>query len=107
MYRSDRFEVSLPFLLQQAAWLYERHFTQMKAQMKKLGATNPASGSPSPVPPQEGNNSGVIRPPSAASRATSALSNHTKDASHFNAGPLVSPTSNVHGKFYDHAILFL
>ncbi|KAH0398329.1 hypothetical protein KCU89_g7351, partial [Aureobasidium melanogenum] len=31
---STKFEVSLAFLLQQAAWLYERHFAQMKAQMK-------------------------------------------------------------------------
>lgn len=42
---SAKFDVSLPFLLQQAAWLYERHFASMKAQMKKLGA----SGLPSPA----------------------------------------------------------
>lgn len=45
MYSSSKFQVSLPFLLQQAAWLYERHFAQMKAQMKKLGAsTTPLVG---------------------------------------------------------------
>ena len=38
--RSNKFQVSLSFLLQQAAWLYERHFAQMRAQMKKLGTTN-------------------------------------------------------------------
>lgn len=34
---SNEFDVSLPFLLQQAAWLYERRFEGMKAQMKRLG----------------------------------------------------------------------
>lgn len=46
---SLKFNVSLPFLLQQAAWLYERHFESMRAQMKKLGA---ASGTSSPAPQQ-------------------------------------------------------
>lgn len=35
---SSKFNVPLPFLLQQAAWLYERHFEGVKAQMKGLGA---------------------------------------------------------------------
>ena len=35
---AHRFDVSLPFLLQQAAWLYERHFESMKAQMRKLSS---------------------------------------------------------------------
>ncbi|KAI5241832.1 hypothetical protein E4T43_05209 [Aureobasidium subglaciale] len=50
--RSTRFEVSLAFLLQQAAWLYERHFAQMKAQMKKLSP----SACPSPLPPDSTGN---------------------------------------------------
>ncbi|KAK4969826.1 hypothetical protein LTR66_011666 [Elasticomyces elasticus] len=40
---STRFDVSLSFLLQQAAWLYERHFAQMKAQLQKLGVSNTPS----------------------------------------------------------------
>jgi len=52
MIRSARFEVSLAFLLQQAAWLYERHFAQMKAQMKKLSP----SACPSPMPPDSTGN---------------------------------------------------
>lgn len=44
---SAKFDVSLPFLLQQGAWLYERHFASMRAQMKKLGA----STMPGPLPP--------------------------------------------------------
>ena len=43
---SVKFQVSLPFLLQQAAWLYERRFESMKAQMKKLGVSGAASPSP-------------------------------------------------------------
>ena len=49
---SARFNVSLPFLLQQAAWLYERHFESMKAQMKKLGGG--LSSAPSPTPLSDG-----------------------------------------------------
>jgi hypothetical protein len=43
---STRFDVPLSFLLQQAAWLYERHFEGMKKQMQRLGV----SGTPSPIP---------------------------------------------------------
>ena len=46
---SLNFSVSLPFLLQQAAWLYERHFEGMKAQMKRLSV---ASSHPSASPSQ-------------------------------------------------------
>jgi len=53
--RSTKFEVSLAFLLQQAAWLYERHFAQMKAQMKKLSP----SACPSPLPPDSTGNVAV------------------------------------------------
>ena len=47
-----KFEVSLPFLLQQAAWLYERHFEGMRAQMKKLGVSGTPGPSASPQPVQ-------------------------------------------------------
>ena len=47
---SMHFEVSLPFLLQQAAWLYECRFESMKAQMKRLGVSGTASGTGSPSP---------------------------------------------------------
>lgn len=33
---AERFEVGLGFLMQQAAWLYERHFEGMREQMRKL-----------------------------------------------------------------------
>lgn len=40
------FQVPLPFLLQQAAWLYERRFESMKAQMKRFGVSGMASPNP-------------------------------------------------------------
>ncbi|KAK3670698.1 hypothetical protein LTR78_009390 [Recurvomyces mirabilis] len=44
-----RFEVDLPFLLQQAAWLYERHLEGMRRQMQKLGQSHAVP----PTPPME------------------------------------------------------
>ncbi|KAK5114645.1 hypothetical protein LTR62_002218 [Meristemomyces frigidus] len=35
-----RFQVDLPFLLQQAAWLYEQHLEGMRKQMQKLGQSH-------------------------------------------------------------------
>ncbi|KAH0556285.1 hypothetical protein GP486_005788 [Trichoglossum hirsutum] len=46
---ADNFQVSLPFLLQQAAWLYERELSQVRAQMRRVGGLAP-SNMPSPVP---------------------------------------------------------
>jgi hypothetical protein len=47
-HRADQLDVSLQFLLQQAAWLYERQLSQVRAQMRKVGNPN-ASSAPSPV----------------------------------------------------------
>ncbi|KAK6580759.1 hypothetical protein PZA11_006995 [Diplocarpon coronariae] len=46
---ATRFEVTLAFLLQQAAWLYERQLLQVRAQMRKVGVSR-GSAAPSPVP---------------------------------------------------------
>lgn len=46
--RAEQFDVTLPFLLQQAAWLYEQQLSQVKAQLRK--ATRPASIGNSPTP---------------------------------------------------------
>ncbi|KAF2229049.1 hypothetical protein EV356DRAFT_496582 [Viridothelium virens] len=77
---STKFQVTLPFLLQQAAWLYERHFAQVRAQMKKVGASN----APSPVPSSgSGPIAGGIamkRLGSGGSRAPSALSTRSKES---------------------------
>jgi autophagy-related ATG28-like protein len=45
--RAAEFGVDTPFLLQQAAWLYERHFKHVKEQMTRIRASSAAS---SPVP---------------------------------------------------------
>ncbi|KAF2796077.1 hypothetical protein K505DRAFT_323594 [Melanomma pulvis-pyrius CBS 109.77] len=37
---ANRFQVPSAFLLQQAAWLYERHLDHVRAQMKKVGTAN-------------------------------------------------------------------
>ncbi|PWY67224.1 autophagy-related protein 29 [Aspergillus sclerotioniger CBS 115572] len=44
---ADRFDVTLQFLLQQAAWLYDRQLSQVRAQMLKVPTqSNPASPAP-------------------------------------------------------------
>lgn len=48
MYRAEHFEVTLQFLLQQAAWLYDRQLAQVRAQMRKVPPVQ--SSSPSPAP---------------------------------------------------------
>lgn len=48
---SERFGVSLQFLKQKVAWLYERQLTQMRAQMRKAPQQLQShSNSPSPTP---------------------------------------------------------
>ncbi|QSZ32410.1 hypothetical protein DSL72_001984 [Monilinia vaccinii-corymbosi] len=46
---ATKFEVTLAFLLQQAAWLYERQLSQVRAQMRKATVSK-GSLAPSPVP---------------------------------------------------------
>jgi hypothetical protein len=38
--RAAEFGVDTPFLLQQAAWLYERHFKHVKEQMTRIRASS-------------------------------------------------------------------
>ncbi|KAI0428232.1 hypothetical protein F5Y09DRAFT_343903 [Xylaria sp. FL1042] len=45
-----KFQVTVDFLLQQGAWLTERHASQMRAQMRKAAAANKVSPAPSPQP---------------------------------------------------------
>jgi hypothetical protein len=47
---ADDFNVTLPFLLQQAAWLYDRQLSQVRAQMLKVGNTHSQYSSPVPGP---------------------------------------------------------
>ncbi|KAK5047974.1 hypothetical protein LTR84_006164 [Exophiala bonariae] len=46
---AEQFEVSERFLLQQAAWLYERNLQQVRAHMRRVGNSR-QSATPSPVP---------------------------------------------------------
>lgn len=43
---ANSFGVTLQFLLQQAAWLYDRQLTQVRAQMRKVGTAQSTSPSP-------------------------------------------------------------
>jgi hypothetical protein len=45
---AEKFEVTQAFLLQQAAWLYERQLSQVRAQMRKVGSRQSATPSPAP-----------------------------------------------------------
>lgn len=47
--RAINFEVSLAFLLQQAAWLYERQLLQVRAKIREV-VVSKGSSAPSPVP---------------------------------------------------------
>jgi Atg29 N-terminal domain len=47
--RAAEFGVDTAFLLRQAAWLYERHFSLVKAQMTRIRASSAAAGGNSPV----------------------------------------------------------
>ncbi|KAE8148104.1 hypothetical protein BDV25DRAFT_158995 [Aspergillus avenaceus] len=66
---AERFDVTLQFLLQQAAWLYDRQLSQARAHIIKIPTQ---SNSPSPVPgsvsgsaalPAQSKGSAVPRPP--------------------------------------------
>ena len=46
--RAGQFDVDLSFLLQQAAWLYERQLSQVKAQLRKVSKPSLTAQSPTP-----------------------------------------------------------
>ncbi|EEA19430.1 hypothetical protein TMatcc_009563 [Talaromyces marneffei ATCC 18224] len=78
---ADDFNVTLPFLLQQAAWLYDRQLSQVRAQMLKVGNTHSQSTSIAPGPtPGSVSGSGALggqpmrRVGSGGSRVPSRLS---------------------------------
>ncbi|OTA99136.1 hypothetical protein M426DRAFT_76566 [Hypoxylon sp. CI-4A] len=51
---ANDFGVTVDFLLQQVAWLTERHASQVRAQMRKAAAAAKGSSAPSPQPGPEG-----------------------------------------------------
>ncbi|KAF2146290.1 uncharacterized protein K452DRAFT_283565 [Aplosporella prunicola CBS 121167] len=66
-----RFEVPQSFLLQQAAWLYERHLSHVRAQMRKVGSTSAAGTGGSSLGVGQGK---------GVPRATSSLSVRSRDS---------------------------
>ncbi|KAL2074000.1 hypothetical protein VTL71DRAFT_7778 [Oculimacula yallundae] len=101
---ATKFEVSLAFLLQQAAWLYERQLLQVRAQMRKVGVSK-GSAAPSPVPwnnSESGGGEGMRRTGSGGGgpRVTSALSSRKdsplpKNESSTSGRPLAPPFSRT------------
>ncbi|CEL07129.1 Putative Autophagy-related protein Atg29 (Eurofung) [Aspergillus calidoustus] len=47
-FSAESFDVTLQFLLQQAAWLYHRQLSQVRAQMLRVGTTHSSTASPVP-----------------------------------------------------------
>ena len=85
---SEHFNVTQAFLLQQAAWLYERQLSQVRAQMRKMGTKS--SNTPSPIP--QSNTASLVgdqpmrRTGSGGSRAPSRLSTQMVTAESGSAG---------------------
>lgn len=87
---ATRFEVGQGFILQQAAWLYERHLQHVRAQMRKVGGGAAAaagagtagsgSGNVGGVPMKRGGSNGGAGGASAAQRTVSALSIRSRDS---------------------------
>jgi hypothetical protein len=67
---AEKFNVSLPFVLQQAAWLYERQLSQVRAQMRKVGAPK----SSTPVPGGDSTGSEAMRRTGSGGGGIQALS---------------------------------
>ncbi|PGH12643.1 hypothetical protein AJ79_04141 [Helicocarpus griseus UAMH5409] len=93
--QAEHFDVTLPFLLQQAAWLYDRQLSQVRAQVRKVG--NPHSSFNSPAPPSI-SGSGAIgghpmkRGGSSNSRVPSRLSMRQKEGQAAKQEPSVPST---------------
>ena len=79
---ASQFDVTLPFLLQQAAWLYERQLSQVRAQLRKVAKPSSAANSPTPGSASNSAIAGgqaMARAPSGGSRVPSSLSHRPKD----------------------------
>ncbi|KAL7962335.1 hypothetical protein V8C34DRAFT_311192 [Trichoderma compactum] len=79
---SDRFEVPVEFLVQQVAYLNERHQSHTLAQVKKAAAAAKGSAAQSPIPGADLAGAGHLRTPSALSirRDVSLLRNESGTA---------------------------
>lgn len=70
---ANKYEVPLTFLLQQAAYLYDRQFSQVRAQLRRVGASKSSTASPIPGT-ESGGGEAMVRTgstgqPQATSRA--------------------------------------
>lgn len=79
MARADRFEVPVDFLVQQVAYLNERHQSHFRAQVRKATAAVKGSATQSPIPGSDLAGPGHLRTPSALSirRDVSGLRNES------------------------------
>ncbi|RAL12187.1 multidomain presynaptic cytomatrix related protein [Aspergillus homomorphus CBS 101889] len=78
---ADHFEVTLQFLLQQAAWLYDRQLSQVRAQMRKVPTTQSTSTSPAPGSIAGSTALGQAKgPTNNAPRAPSRLASQQKES---------------------------
>jgi hypothetical protein len=92
---ASKFQVPPTFLLQQAAWLYERHFEHVRNQMKKVSGstvTAATSGGGSTLTPvgavaMQRTGSGGAGP----TRTTSALSGHRKHSPSLGVQEAIEP----------------
>ncbi|KAL5002465.1 hypothetical protein BDV10DRAFT_181669 [Aspergillus recurvatus] len=79
---AESFDVTLQFLLQQAAWLYDRQLSQVRAQMRKVPTTH--SNAVSPAPGSTYASTALGQPAKTGqsnnSQAHSRLSSQPKDA---------------------------
>ncbi|KAK0510186.1 hypothetical protein JMJ35_007580 [Cladonia borealis] len=76
---ADRFDVSLPFLSQQCAWLFERHRSQLRAQVRKFKRPLSVGTSPTPDSASDSGTTGLMRGASGGSRVPSSLSHRSKE----------------------------
>lgn len=75
---AEKFDVTLNFLLQQAAWLYERQLSQVRAQLRKVN--RPLSVGTPPMPSSvSGSGVAMTRGGSGGSRVPSSLSHRTRE----------------------------
>ncbi|KAE8355119.1 hypothetical protein BDV28DRAFT_57917 [Aspergillus coremiiformis] len=95
---AERFDVTLQFLLQQAAWLYDRQLSQVRAQMRKVPTAQSSSPSPALGSVSESTALGGQSVKGAASNAVprgpSHLSSQPKDTLP-QRGPLPRRTSSA------------
>ena len=87
---ASKFQVPPTFLLQQAAWLYERHFEHVRNQMKKVSGSHITAAA-------SGGGVAMQRAGSGAghSRTTSALSGHRKNSPSLGLQEAIEPAPTL------------